>query len=231
MKKFALVLVTASVFGVGLLVNTPVSSAELAEPIFETTNDLSNSISSTLKSLARRLSILEEKVAELFEKIANIELVPGPIGPQGPAGKSNDGLHLYDANGIDLGMLIDVRDPANGNRFLSYLPDPGVFLEFRQESETRVIFMNNLGSPLYFSSPDCIGTPYSPSGGNPGATLVSHTNRVFKFTDQPQVLGDNGWSRLTNTCANGQGASQPYYPLEEVFLPFSLPPAWPLEIR
>ena len=174
---------------------------------------------------------LRSDVADLQAEVANIELTPGLAGPQGEPGPAGPSLHLYDGNGLDLGILINVIEPARASRFVSYLSDPDILLEFRPEVQTKTIFMNNLGSPLYFSSPDCIGPAYSPSGGNPGATVVSHTNRVFKFTDQPLVSGNNGWSRLANDCANGQGVSQMYYPLEEVLLPFSLPPVWPLEVR
>lgn len=209
---------------------------------FRLTNaqSFSNSLQKIIDELARRVTALEERVVALQEELRHIQLTPGPQGPQGPAGPmgpqgepgpANGDLHLYDANNLDLGLLVSVGDPVNANRFVSYLPDSDIFLEFRQDSETRTIYMHNLGSPLYFSSENCTGTPHSPNNGNPGATLVSHTNRVFKFTGQEKVLGNDSWSRLTNGCENGQGFYGYYYPVEEISLPFSLPPVWPIEVR
>ncbi len=86
MKKLTLVLVIVFVFGAGLLASAPVSSAELLVAPTEITANLSNSISSTIRSLVQRVIILEKQVVELFQKIANIQLLPGPVGPQGPIG-------------------------------------------------------------------------------------------------------------------------------------------------
>lgn len=154
----------------------------------------------------------------------------GDTGERGPAGSSGSGLHVYDANEVDLGILINVGDVSNLQKITSYLPGPDVYLRFRQERNSGTILMDNT-SGVYFSSNNCTGTPYSANTDNPGATVITNSGRVFKYINQPLVQGNNSWSFLSNGCTNGQGQSQMYAPLEEVSLPFSLPPAWPLEIR
>lgn len=50
----------------------------------------------------------------------------GPVGPQGPAGVS---LSLKDISGQDMGILIDSQRDADGERFTSYFPEQGVFMQ------------------------------------------------------------------------------------------------------
>ena len=46
----------------------------------------------------------------------------GDIGERGPAGSNGTGLHLYDGNGLDLGVLVSIGDVANLRRLVSYFP-------------------------------------------------------------------------------------------------------------
>lgn len=251
MKKLYFVLIVVFIFGAVLFVNNPIFAAETPTESAELTTESSflSTINSSIARLFRRVGTLEKQVVELFDLIANIELIPGPVGPQGeiglagpqgeqgpvgltgPAGTSGTGLHLYDANGLNLGVLISVGDVSNLRRIVSYLPDTNVFLSFRQESQTRTVFMDNT-SAIYFPFDNCTGNPYSTGTENPGATIIGNSGRVFKYTNQPLVQGNNSWSVLFSSgCVNGQGPSQLYGPLEEVSLPFSLPPAWPLHVQ
>lgn len=154
----------------------------------------------------------------------------GDKGDQGNPGTNAAVLHVYDANGLDLGVLVSIGSVSNLGQVVSYLSDLGVFLNFRQNSATKTILMDN-NAAIFFPSDNCTGNPYSSATANPSATITSNSGRVFKYTNQPLVQGNDSWSRLGNICENGQGVSQLYAPLVEVTLPFSLPPAWPLEVR
>lgn len=197
--------------------------------------DLQTDFASAIRALTARVTLLESQVTDLFEKVSNIQLIPGsqgpvgPEGPQGPAGTSSTDLYVYDANDQNLGILLSVT-PADARVFNTYLSTSGIFLDLRQSDGPETVVINNIGSPIYFSSDNCIGAAYIP-GGNPGGTVISHTGRAFKIIDGTKVNGLNSWSRLTSGCENGQGITSLLNPLQEVSLPFNLPLSWPLEVR
>lgn len=249
MKKFALVLVTVLIFGAGLSASTPVSSAELLVAPNEATIDLSNSISATLRSLVQRVKILEEKVAELFEKIAHIELIPGPTGPQGPVGLTGPQgiqgevgpqgpqgehgpagaqLHLYDANGQDLGILITVDRNSFGLNSLTFFSNEKVTLTF-EETPTAVTIGPST-SPIFYLENDCSGTPYTNVYGNRSSVIVS-SQRLFKRTDRSPVTQQNTSLLELGACNNQSWGATTLYPLEEIDFPFTMPISGPLEIR
>ncbi len=234
MKKFTLVLVIVFIFGAGLLASTPVSSAELLAVPTEATTDLSSSISSAIRSLAQRVAILEKQVVELFQKIANIELIPGPpgpIGPQGPQGEpghSGSQLHLYDANGQDLGILITVDRNSFGLNSLTFFSNEKVTLTF-EETPTAVT-VGPSTSPIFYLENDCSGTPYTNVYGNRSSVIVS-SKRLFKRTGGSPVTQQNTSLLELGVCNNQSWGATLLYPLEEIDFPFTVPISGPLEIR
>lgn len=150
---------------------------------------------------------------------------PGEIGPQGPSGSS---LHLYDANGQDLGILLDT-DAINLDRATTYLLNPGIFLTLSQSSQSIRVVNEDA---VWFTEDNCTGTPYARGLGNPGATIVSRSGRAFKFINGDGRSDFSNASRLAGgLCSNNQGTFELLHPMVEVSLPFSIPLAWPLEIR
>ena len=151
---------------------------------------------------------------------------PGPKGDKGDPGEGGSTLHVWDANGQDLGTLISTGPSFSS--FTTYIPELGIVLQL-QNGQTVTI--GNTDS-LWFHEENCQGIAYG-RGGNPGGTVVSRDGRRgFKFTDGAIVYGDDFFkSRFDDRCYNGQGGPGGGIPMEEVTLPFSLPLAGPLEIH
>ncbi|MEK7621885.1 MAG: hypothetical protein AAB415_01770 [Patescibacteria group bacterium] len=162
---------------------------------------------------------------------------PGSAGPQGEHGEPGERgpagspLHLYDANGQDLGILLSA-DPSAATYFISYLPNPGIFLELRQVGRTVKIENEDA---VWFGQKNCIGTPYGANNGNPGGTFVHRHGSAFRYTDGlAQNLPVFSASSLEpeGTCRNGQGnVGSELIPMEEVPLSLNFPLTWPLDVR
>lgn len=188
---------------------------------------------------------LWDAITNLQEQIANIQLIPGPIGPQGPQGDvglvgpqgeqgphgeigpAGSQLHLFDANGQDLGILINAE--ANASYFRTYIPTEFVFLNFDQSRNSSSISVTPTGT-IYFHLENCIGTPYAGGPGNPHGAILTH-GRLFKYTDDSIVYGPVSVSVLEPDGCHNQQFGAGGYPLQEISLPFSLPLAWPLEVK
>lgn len=143
-------------------------------------------------------------------------------------------LHLFDGNNQDLGLLIQANRPASV--FITYLQNQNVLLEIRNNSDTsnHAPFIVTSNSNIYYSGPDCTGTPYS-GEGSPSASVVTFVgNRLFRFTNGSSnnhflstLIGDPGNG---HGCVNGQAPVTSLSPLEEIPMPISLPLAWPLRV-
>ena len=119
-------------------------------------------------------------IAFLQEQIYNIELVEGPEGPQGEQGEpgedgqdgtngqngidGQDGisLRLEDANGQDLGIILDMFAGGGGSgmfEYHTYLQDKDVALKLREDIGT----ITRIGSrdDVYFVEANCQGQAYA----------------------------------------------------------------------
>ena len=157
--------------------------------------------------------------------------VAGPQGPQGERGPAGPGLHVQDANGQDLGLMVS-------GLAATYLPQLDLFADFNDGHPPQ--FQPWMGTEIYFAQPDCGGPAYLDAGriyssrstrsiwaGNPdvfGRFQVPHDAQKLTITARSQPSGDGGFS-----CRN---ISRDYlvYPLEPVTLPFTEPLGWPIRI-
>ncbi len=199
-----------------------------------------------------RLRGITAFVCDLRERIDNLE--PGVQGPQGPQGKKGEKgdrgdpgdpgtpgpqgetgpvgptLHLHDANGQDLGILITAFD-GTGRNFATYLPDHGVTVTFDQSVAGIVL---GPVSPIYYPQPDCQGTPHAGITGYPPGAVVAvlggAERKLFKFTGE-RSEETVFLSQLSAGGCETQSFGPGRYPvLEEVPIPFSLPIAGPLRV-
>lgn len=212
---------------------------------------------------------LWDAITGLQEQIDNIELIPGPkgdkgdpgeLGPkgdkgdtgergpkgdqgekgdtgeQGPAGTS---LHLYDANGQDLGILIN----TNYTKHFTIVPGTDFVIQFSdndQTQEAKVFSANGGGSGginrVYFTEPNCEGTPMVNTGANtPHRLALLKTGaplKYFRFTGVGNTSLEVQSYSNTNPvqCQSIQTIIGDASILEEVLLPFTEPLAWPLTI-
>ena len=176
--------------------------------------------------------------------------IQGPTGPQGPSGNT---LHLYDANGQDLGILLmskfcngsndiqmhNVFLPALGLIFYVFetgeysaigVPPPHTAFISGRECSSGVDIRNG-NETTWFSGQDCIGTA---SAGVPNRYSLIKNNFVNYYRFNSGIF-DTMASSVRNSdgvCSNYETPFSRYaLPLEEVTLPFTEPLAWPLRIE
>ena len=187
----------------------------------------------------------------------------GPIGPQGPAGtqgiqgiqgqKGDKGdagppgsaassLHVYDANGQDLGILIS--GPPGGN-VTTFLPSLGAFLRFTTDHPGGTPYMHpefSGGGYIYYQQANCQGTAYiTGDASDPYQQIYVDTPDVSGLMipfGTPQVsitaysARQPGGACTTNDLGvSPNGAAETVYPVQSVTLPFNLPLAYPPQVR
>ncbi len=179
--------------------------------------------------------------------------LPGPqgeIGPQGPQGERGapgliaGGLHLFDANGQNLGTLVY----TDGTDYRTYLSALNAVVGFRSFS-LRV----NQGAPhtakiissgtirVYFDSLDCSGQLYLEAAallsewGLQEVYPIGALGGYYRIVPSSQLV-DLNFSSLSEPIDGGcqqtgvTSLVEPFYPLEELSLPFVEPLGWPLRI-
>jgi len=160
---------------------------------------------------------------------------PGPKGGAGEQGVAGSSFHLYDANGQDLGTIVDSARDTDGERFTVFLSKQGVFTTFLARTRDQAIFIDALDVTTYFSDLDCTGIAYAINTVGPNQLIRSlqgsPVNRFFKYK------GGSIGPTLSKTddrgvCVNsGLSANPNNVQLEELTMPFTLPLAWPFEVK
>jgi hypothetical protein len=161
----------------------------------------------------------------------------GERGEQGPAGSSGTALHLFDANGQDLGIFVGQDEKATW--IFTFLPSSGDLL--RIYAGDPKVQIDTSVNRISYSELNCQGDPFSTSVRSPSiknqidaSVVVSGVKKYFRFiTSIPAQRVSNSYRDNTGICINldGGGRFNPTYELQEVSLPFSEPLAWPLEVR
>ena len=158
----------------------------------------------------------------------------GNVGPQGPIGAS---LHLYDANGQDLGILIKANEFTGGIEI--YMPTLDAVFTLRQSISTNpngfFVESSNQTTQIYYENQNCTGNAYIRTisfDGMPNTIRwVQTLNRFFKVTGELSASQFQTQSFLhPGGCVNNISTPDYRIRVEEVTLPFSWPPAGPLHI-
>lgn len=135
----------------------------------------------------------------------------------------NHQLHLYDANGQDLGILIRT------GFFETFLPNEKVIIEFQG---AQVVGMNAGFGRVYYLQPNCVGAPYFDLTIRPHDLLAySSISRFFTYYGDPIISG-HAYSKLEdNGTCGGADYNHDFSPLIEIALPFTLPLGSPFHIQ
>lgn len=164
----------------------------------------------------------------------------GPVGPRGPQGekgepgsagidgKNGTSLLLEDANGQNLGLLIDADN--DGRNFITYLEKDAIILRLdQQRTDGGRAIISSIGT-VRFTEEGCAGDAYMTTLGQPQWSFVTG-GRFFVFTSGAMVPLLQTHSELTqHGCVNETNTLTDVYPLNEIPAPVSLPLAWPLRV-
>lgn len=159
--------------------------------------------------------------------------VQGPKGDKGDQGAPGSNLHVFDASGQDLGLLIG----STGREINMdvYTPNMKAIFSLHQARNTisgRVDIdeaQQGGGLGVYYLNENCVGAPYISSPLGPGYGIA--TSSKFFIDIGNDALDGNFQSVLQNyTCIN-RTINARAYEAKEVTAPFNLPLAWPLQIK
>ena len=210
--------------------------------------------------------VIWETIDELQTQISEISLTPGPQGEKGDKGDAGEqgiqgeqgergeqglqgdkgdigkqglqgtSLKLEDADGQDLGMLINanVSYSAGGEEFVTYLSDEDVFVRFVSQRQRQTLTADiGSGGGVFFANSDCTGQAYSPSEYISLHKLVRvYGWRYFKYAGGLKT-NRTTYSYIPSgnqACINMGQETKDYYLLNEVSAPFSYPLVYPHKI-
>jgi len=155
----------------------------------------------------------------------------GDTGEKGEDGEDGTDLHLFDADGQDLGVLLDVDTSDNDTHvYTAFLPSIGLIEVKTKNNESILSLQSKFG--VFFTDVDCSGNAF---------TILSYSGHLMnKISDGRYFTASSSTSEIltgvslddTNKCvAINSGTSTIGFLLKEVVLPFTEPLAWPLEIK
>ena len=150
---------------------------------------------------------LAQRVAELEDKLARLQVAQGPkgdTGPQGPPGPHTKVPHLVDANGTDHGIAVGATQAVTA-----------------VNGKTAHVYLSGVVD-LLFDGAACMGAPYvvsSPDGGQlngsahlitPGGTLARVVGGWTQFTHSSTLSVVAGQAHCANAMESTFG-----YPVED----------------
>src|SRR6266702_5759465 len=220
---FKPVLLTTSLFLILLFIvaKSPVRAGAAHFPTVEEVQQMiANALSpiqSSIQGISNRVSNLETTVTSIPSEIAGIQAtltpIPGQIAAlQNATGKS---LHVLDANNQDLGLYMWDDDNLTTYVFITSLNRRVIIQDFQI-----------LRSVLFFSTPDCSGTPYVQVNPNqlndvysvaPGKYFVASINGRTGLNAQSR----QAWISNTLSCGSYVAGVGGVVQVTSVNLPFS----------
>lgn len=160
----------------------------------------------------------------------NKEGIKGDSGIDGKDGADGANLHLFDANGQDLGIYIGFEAGGDATH-KTYVPALHAFLEFyvRNLTSGATVTVEPRGGVFYMQS-NCEGVVYITDEKIPNM-LLRDENKFFVVTSDAPTSQTLKSEWHDSGCVNTNIFLNGLYRVEEVTLPFSYPPAFPLEVR
>lgn len=171
----------------------------------------------------------------------------GDPGAPGRDGQDGHNLWLFDGNEQKLGMLVDMD--YEDQTWTAYIPALNVRAMFEAHPVVNNPAHNNpqATSPgvrlithtmrVLFTGNDCVGAPFI-RHGYPGDVFhpqqIISPNGLRFFRSLSTSLVNDTWRSIlveNGNCVNVEPSTGEVYPAQELSLPFTLPPAWPLLIR
>jgi hypothetical protein len=212
-----------------VIARTPVHAASSNNPIFATIQDVQNAINAALAPIQSTIADLQTQQANQATQISNLQSA------------SNKALHVYNANGQDLG--ISTFHSGAANTIYSPTLQRFIYLYFTDSSIDGDFNTGATGSTAYYQSTDCTGTPYTlPLFANPDgwtSDLIPVSPQAFYIipdhapTTTVSINSALQWdtSSHQSLCHFYSLPNTQAYQLQTVSLPFTTPLALPLQFK
>lgn len=223
------------------IAKTPVHADPSNNPIFATLQDVQNAINAALAPIQNAIADLQTTQATHTSQINDLQTQQANQAQQisdlqGSTGKQ---LRAYDANGNEIGLLVNHGSAGNGSAndtIFSTVLDRFIYLN--QIEITGNFFGFAIQTRAVFQSSDCTGTPYTtdPSAFNDILPYTPTTYYIVHYSEQPVSIysGSLGtWDASTNSvhCVPDSANVPQAYQLYPVTLPFPVPIAFPLQFK
>jgi len=206
----------------------PPAKAAAANPIYATFQYVDNAISTALSPIKSAIASLQTQQANQATQISNL---------QNATGKQ---LRAYDANGTELGLLIDHGSPNTvnaGDTIYSTTLNRFIYLDQNHIANNFYGFTNE--TRALFQSSDCTGTPYDTDYAHNVNDLLpysSTTYYIFHDSEQPNTINTSSqgvWDPSSNhlNCIPNVASNVQAYQLYPVSLLFPTPVAFPLQYK
>jgi len=229
-RNTKILLAAAPLYLISILVAIrPPVHATPTNPIYSTIQYVDNAISTALSPIKSAIASLQSQQANQATQISNL---------QNSSGKA---LHVYDANGQDLG--ISEYHSGFANHIYSPVLQRFIYLYFANSYIDGDFDPGATGSTAYYQSSDCTGTPYSLAlFANPN----SYTSDLLPVSSQAFYIIPNSESPTTVSINSylqwDTGSSQAIchlyslpnaqaYQLQKINLQFTVPIALQLQYK
>jgi len=211
------------------IARTPVHAAPSNNPIFATIQDVQNAINAALAPIQSTIADLQTQQANQATQISNLQSA------------SNKALHVYDANGQDLG--ISTFHSGSANYIYSPTLQRFIYLYFTDSSIGGDFDPGATGSAAYYQSTDCTGTPYALAlFANPNSytsDLIPVSPQAFYIipdhepTTTVSINSVPQWDTSSHQalCHFYALPNAQAYLLQPITLPFTIPLALPLQFK
>lgn len=153
---------------------------------------------------------------------------PGNAGPTGPS------LKVFDANGVEMGYLLNIRTETNRPAVTVFDTNYNKILDFELFTGQLTYTKMAAGNNWFYLSSDCAGIPMITEFNNPYSVYRMQATNKFYITEYNAVqsgpISFNSYRRTTdNICINGYIGSF-YYAAPVTEINISNYPG-PLEIK
>jgi hypothetical protein len=137
-------------------------------------------------------------------------------------------LHLEDASGQDLGIVLDMNVGSSVNAFDTFFPEEGFYAGFNDNYLSEIVTFK-FDKQLYFEGIDCTGNALISAVSIPENIVYSSFGNFYIPINLTQTISQSHHEYGNGTCLNAQNNWTFIY-LENISGPFNFPLAHPLKV-
>jgi len=236
-RRAQLFIIAGLLVTVSLLTITNIPASAAAK--FTTLQDVQDAINAALAPISGAISSLQQTQTNQATQLSSQQSAITNLQNN----TSNKALRVYDANGQELGIVVDHNGPFS--TIFSPTMQKFIYIQIDTDTGTNAsIYGQFRGTQAFYQSSDCTGTPYidalSVTNESLSNDLIVFTPQAFYTilnSDTPITISPKSvaaWSYGANSlkCFANTGPDIQAYPLtHQVSLPFTIPLALPLQFK